>query len=96
MEDTDDSPMQPRGHRNYRVFDAYQDAKRAPAFGQGLYGKRNSQRLTHEQPPGDAFLYSLKWVNPAMNREGVEGLRGVEPWAEDRDSDVAALLNQPR
>jgi len=52
--------------------------------------------VAHLPPPGDAFLYSLKWVNPAMNREGVEGLRGEEPWDDDRDADIVAMLNKPR
>lgn len=89
----------PRMRRNYRIFDGYPETnKRSPSFGQGLglYGKRSNQRINYATPPSDAFLYSLKWVNPGINREGVEGLRGSEPWGDERDRDVLSVLSPQR
>lgn len=88
-----------RNRRNYRVFEHLKERKkRYPAFGEGIYGKRNShsQHVSYEAPPENDFLYALKFVNPNLNREAVENLKegGFEVLGDERDKDVMRILNK--
>lgn len=93
-------PIPLRNRKNYRVFEEFNERrKRYPSFGEGFYGKRNVhlQDVNYENPLENEFLYSLKYVNPQMNRDAIENFKDeeLEILGNKKDNDIVRILDKP-
>ncbi|KAJ9592163.1 hypothetical protein L9F63_001279 [Diploptera punctata] len=83
---------------NKRNYDFNTHNMAMGGFGGHGFKKRWNQRLDGDENQKGSFLYSLKFVSPAINREAIESLKDDDDLElpDERDEDVLRLTSNVR